>query len=138
LPLIRVDGILLEQVFVNLLENAARYCPLGSTVEIAATTEDQSLLVSVSDNGPGLTPGTEEKVFAKFYRGVSPPDARRGSGLGLAICRAVIRLHGGAITASNRPVGGAQFLIRLPIPREAPRIAQEPQHGELHCSAARV
>ena len=136
LPLIRIDGILLEQVFVNLLENAARYCPAGSTVEIAAATHDHSLVITVSDNGPGLAPGTEEKVFDKFFRGVSRPDAHRGSGLGLAICRAVIKLHGGSITAANRPTGGAQISIRLPVPQEAPPIAKEPQQGDLQFTAA--
>jgi two-component system sensor histidine kinase KdpD len=82
-------------------------------------------VITVADNGPGLPPGAEEKVFEKFFRGDGHPDARRGSGLGLAICRAVIRLHGGTITAANRAQGGAQFTIRLPIPKESPRVALE-------------
>jgi len=122
LPLIRVDGILLEQVLINLLENAARYTPPGSQIDIAARAQGSWLVLTVADNGPGLAPGTEEKVFEKFYRGASHPDARRGSGLGLSICRAVIRLHGGTVTASNRPTGGAQFTIRLPISQEPPRV----------------
>jgi two-component system sensor histidine kinase KdpD len=125
LPLIRVDGVLLEQVFINLLENAARYCPPGTRINVAAAVDGPWLMITVADNGPGIPPGSEEKVFEKFFRGDGHPDARRGSGLGLAICRAVIRLHGGTITAANRSTGGAQFTVRLPIPKESPRIAVE-------------
>ena len=81
------------------------------------------LVIRVSDNGPGFTPGTEERIFDKFYRGTRLPDARRGSGLGLAVCRAVVRLHGGTITAANLPSGGAEFTIRLPLDKNAPQVA---------------
>ncbi|MGC4105721.1 MAG: ATP-binding protein [Thermomicrobiales bacterium] len=122
LPLLKVDGILLEQVLINLLENAAQYSPPGSRVDVSAAVEGAWLIVRVADNGPGLTPGTEEKVFEKFFRGVTHPDARRGSGLGLAICRAVVQLHGGTITAANRTSGGALFTIRLPLSSDAPHV----------------
>src|SRR5262245_12459305 len=122
LPLIHVDGILIEQVFINLLENAARYCPAGSQVVISANVDGPWLAITVADNGPGVPPGMEEKIFEKFFRGAKHPDARRGSGLGLAICRAIIQLHGGTIKAANRPSGGAQFTIRLPISKEAPLV----------------
>ena len=121
LPLIFVDGLLLEQVFVNLLENAARYTPPGTQITISASPEGKWLAISVADNGPGLPPGTEERIFEKFYRGSPSADAGRGSGLGLAICRAVARVHGGTITASNRPGGGVEFLLRLPLPENPPR-----------------
>ena len=121
LPLVYVDGILLEQVFINLFENAARYTPPGSQIDVTARVDGAWLVIAVGDNGTGLPTGTEEKVFEKFFRGTARPDARRGSGLGLSICRAVIQLHGGTITAANRPTGGAQFTIRLPQSQQPPR-----------------
>ncbi len=125
LPLIWVDGLLLEQVFVNLLENAARYTPAGTQVLIAAAVDGQTLRVAVSDNGPGLPPGSEERIFDKFFRAATSADGGRGSGLGLAICRAIAAAHGGTLTASNRPGGGAEFVLRLPVPADAPRITVE-------------
>ncbi|MBX9583949.1 MAG: DUF4118 domain-containing protein, partial [Gemmataceae bacterium] len=125
LPLVFVDGLLLEQVFVNLLENAARYTPAGTPVTVTADVEGDRLTVRVADAGPGLAPGTEERVFDKFYRASAAVDAGRGSGLGLAICRAVAEAHGGAITARNRPGGGAEFAVRLPRAKDAPRVEVE-------------
>lgn len=126
LPLLLVDGLLLEQLFVNLLENAARYTPAGATVTISARPEGRWLVVTVADDGPGLPPGSEERIFEKFERGVPTADSGRGSGLGLAICRAVARVHGGTITAANRPAGGVQFTLRLPLPQDPPQVATEP------------
>lgn len=125
MSLLFVDGLLVEQVFVNLLENAARYTPAGSHVLVAATTHSRELVVTVADDGPGLPAGSEEKSFDRFYRGASGPDAGRGSGLGLAICRAILGLHGGTITAANRPGGGAEFAVRLPLAENPPRMPVE-------------
>ncbi|WP_165252045.1 sensor histidine kinase [Paludisphaera soli] len=122
LPLLLLDGLLLEQMFVNLLENAARYTPAGATVWITARPEARWLVVTVADDGPGLPPGSEERIFEKFERGAPSADAGRGSGLGLAICRAVAKVHGGSITAENRPGGGVQFRIRLPLPENPPKV----------------
>ncbi len=125
LPLILVDGLLLEQLLGNLLENAARYTPAGTTVTVTAFPEGKWLAISVADTGPGLQPGTEDRIFEKFYRAGGASDTVRGSGLGLAICRAVALAHGGKITASNRPGGGAEFLLRLPLSENAPRVVVE-------------
>jgi len=125
LPLLFVDGLLMEQVCVNLLENAARYTPEGTEVTIRAAVDGKHLRLTVSDNGPGLPDGAEERIFDKFYRASPTADGGRGSGLGLAICRAIVKAHGGAITASNRPGGGAEFLIRLPLPKDAPQVVVE-------------
>jgi two-component system, OmpR family, sensor histidine kinase KdpD len=125
LPLLFVDGLLLEQVFVNLLENAARYTPEGTHVTIRAAVDSQHLRIAVSDNGPGLPSGSEERVFEKFYRASPTADGGRGSGLGLAICRAVIKSHNGNIQASNLPGGGVEFVIQLPLPRNAPQVSVE-------------
>jgi two-component system sensor histidine kinase KdpD len=122
LPLIFVDGLLLEQLFVNLLENAARYTPPGTQVTITAVPDGRWLAISVTDTGPGLQAGNEERIFEKFYRGTPSADAGRGTGLGLAICRAVAGVHGGTIRASNRPGGGVEFLLRLPLPENPPRV----------------
>lgn len=125
-PLLKVDGFLLEQVLTNLLENAARYTPPGSQIEISAAMANRRAEIRVADHGPGLPPGTEQRVFDKFFRGnVTAPDGRRGVGLGLAICQAIVEAHGGHITAANRAVGGAEFLMTLPAHEVPPTIEAE-------------
>ena len=124
LPLIQVDGVLIEQVLINLLDNGIKYTPAKSEIEIAASASDGTVLVEVADRGPGFTPGEEERVFDKFYRGQTADT--RGVGLGLAICRAIVEAHGGNIWAENRPGGGATFRFTLPakdVPPEMPEIA---------------
>ena len=123
--MIFVDGLLLEQVLVNLLENAARYTPPATPLSVAALTDAGWLRLTVADNGPGLPTGAEERIFEKFYRGLPTTDAGRGSGLGLAICRAIAKVHGGDITAANRPAGGAEFLVQLPLVKNAPQVVVE-------------
>jgi two-component system sensor histidine kinase KdpD len=115
LPLVHLDELLFHQVLANLLENAARYTPAGTPIRIAAGATDHGLWLEVADAGPGLTPGDEERIFEKFYRGQRPP-ARSGTGLGLAICRSIVELHGGRIRAANQPGGGSVFRIELPQP----------------------
>ncbi|MBX7138089.1 MAG: sensor histidine kinase KdpD [Oligoflexia bacterium] len=115
LPLLSVDGLLLEQLFVNLLENIARHASAASAVEISGRHSGKSVEVEVADNGPGLELGTNVQIFEKLVRGKSS----HGFGLGLAICRTIAEAHGGTITASNRPSGGALFVLTLPL-QEAP------------------
>jgi two-component system, OmpR family, sensor histidine kinase KdpD len=114
LPLIRFDALLIERVLVNLLENAAKYTPAGSTVTVSAELVADQLSVSVSDNGPGLPIGREDAVFEKFTRG-DRESATPGVGLGLAICRAIVESHGGKIVGRNLPGGGASFVFTLPL-----------------------
>jgi two-component system, OmpR family, sensor histidine kinase KdpD len=123
-PLVNVDGLLLEEVIVNLLENAARYTPAGSRVEITAEASPDSAVIRVRDNGPGLPQGTEKRVFEKFYRGSAQvsADQRRGVGLGLAICQSILEVHGGRIEARNRPEGGAEFVLTLPCQEPPPKV----------------
>lgn len=124
LPLLFVDGLLLEQVLVNLVENAARYTPPGSRIELSARSLGNRVEFRVADDGPGLPPGSEARVFDKFFRGTTKAtDERRGVGLGLAICQAIIEAHQGRISAGNRPSGGAEFVISLPCEQPAPQIA---------------
>jgi two-component system sensor histidine kinase KdpD len=126
-PLLNIDGFLMEQALVNLLENATRYTPAGSAIEIAAFANDKRAEIRITDNGPGLPAGSEQKVFDKFFRGSTvAPDGRRGVGLGLAICQAIIEAHGGKITASNRSEGGAVFSIELPCTETPPLVEAEP------------
>jgi two-component system sensor histidine kinase KdpD len=123
LPLVFIDSILIEQVLVNLLENAIKYTPPGSRIDLSAWAEGQEVIVEVADRGPGLPPGEEERIFDKFYR-VHPTDA--GSiGLGLTICRAILEAHGGRIWAANRAGGGAVLRFVLPLEREPPQMKVE-------------
>jgi len=120
LPLVPMDEVLIEQVLINLLENAAKHTPPGTEIDVRAWAEEGQAVVEVGDRGPGLAPGEEDRIFEKFYRG-SRPQAR-GAGLGLAISRAIVEAHGGRIWALNRPEGGAAFRFVLPIGGEPPPI----------------
>ena len=114
LPMIMVDDVLIEQVLQNLIENAAYHTPAKSIISVDAVVKGGDVLVSVSDNGSGIPPGEEEKIFDKFYT-VSRRGAHKGSGLGLAICASIIGAHRRRIWAENRPEGGAVFRFTLPI-----------------------
>jgi two-component system sensor histidine kinase KdpD len=118
LPLVPIDDVLIEQVLMNLLDNALKYTPAGSPIEIIATAGERNVTVEVADRGPGLPPGEENKVFDKFYR--AAPTETRGAGLGLAICRGIVQAHGGRIWAQNLPGGGVAFLFTLPLGDDKP------------------
>ncbi|MBX3063380.1 MAG: sensor histidine kinase KdpD [Anaerolineae bacterium] len=122
LPLIRIDFVLMEQVLLNLLYNAAAYTPKGSKIEVSAHVEGKTMILLVEDNGPGLSSMDVERVFDKFYRGAGV--AAGGTGLGLSIARGLVEAHGGTIRAGNKPEGGAMFTIRLPI-TDAPPVPKE-------------
>jgi two-component system sensor histidine kinase KdpD len=126
LPLVPVDGVLIEQVFINLLENAVKYTPAGTPIEISAEATDGMVRVDVADRGPGIPAGEEIKVFEKFHRAPSGT-ASDGVGLGLTICRGIIVAHGGRIWAENRPGGGALFRFTLPLagPPQPAAISEE-------------
>jgi two-component system sensor histidine kinase KdpD len=125
LPLVAMDGALIEQMLLNLIDNALKYSPAGSPVDIKVWAAGKSLTLSVSDQGPGIAPGEEERIFEKLARGQAA-QSRPGAGLGLAICKGIVTAHGGRIQAVNHPQGGAQFLVTLPLgtppamPQEAP------------------
>jgi two-component system sensor histidine kinase KdpD len=114
LPLVLVEATLIVQMLGNLLENAAKYTPAGTTITISAAVQEETMFLAVADNGPGLPPGDSERMFECFQRGRSEGDIA-GAGLGLAICRAGAHLHGGEICAMNNPGGGARFEITLPV-----------------------
>ena len=113
LPAVCVDAHLITQVFVNLLENAIRHTPGGTRITVSAKPEGSFVAVMVDDSGPGLPAGDPERLFVKFQRGREESNAG-GAGLGLAICRAIVNAHGGQISASERPGGGARFVFTLP------------------------
>ena len=111
--------MLIEQVLINILENAVKYTPAGSAIDISAASVGGAVRVDIADRGPGFATGEEERVFDKFYR--SPGAKGRGVGLGLAISRAIIDTHGGTIWAEPRAGGGAVFHFTLPIGDAAAR-----------------
>jgi two-component system sensor histidine kinase KdpD len=110
LPLIPFDGLLIEQVLVNLFDNAIKYTPKGTPLELSASESFYTVTVELADRGPGIPPGDEERIFEKFVRGRG---VAGGVGLGLAICRTIISAHGGKIWAENREGGGAVFRFTL-------------------------
>lgn len=114
LPLIECDTLLMERVFCNLLENAAKYTPPGSHLMISARVDDRCCEIVFADDGPGLPAGREEALFEKFIRG-NAESAIPGVGLGFSIARAIVNAHGGTITAANAAEGGARIVIRLPL-----------------------
>jgi two-component system sensor histidine kinase KdpD len=114
LPLVAMDGVLMEQLLLNLLDNALKYSPPGTPVDIKAWAAGKSLTLSISDQGPGIATGDEDRIFEKLARGHAASN-RPGAGLGLAICKGIVTAHGGRIQAVNHPQGGAQFLVTLPL-----------------------
>lgn len=123
LPLVLVDGVLLEQVIINLVENAVRYAPRGSSIDLSASASDRNVIVEVADRGPGIPVGEESRIFDKFYRGKLTREG--GVGLGLTICRGIVDAHGGRIWADNRPAGGAIIRFLIPLPDEQLTIERE-------------
>jgi two-component system, OmpR family, sensor histidine kinase KdpD len=125
MPLLFADPVLLAQVFYNLFDNATKYSPAQTPIDVEAKQADGALVVIVADGGPGIPPGAEHRVFEKFFRGSH--SGVQGAGLGLAICLAIVEAHGGTITASNRVGGGAAFRMTLPIGEAPPEIPEEAQ-----------
>jgi len=112
LPLVPFDALLIEQVLVNLLDNAIKYTPRETPLDLSAELKGDSLLVELADRGPGIPAGEEKRIFEKFVRGSV---VKGGIGLGLTICHTIVTAHGGSIRAENRPGGGAVFQFTLPI-----------------------
>lgn len=114
LPPLPIDAVLIEQVLINLLENALKYTPPGSPISISAVHEGEGIQIDVADRGPGVIERERNLIFDKFYR--SKPDVSDGgAGLGLAICHGVVAAHGGRIWVEAREAGGANFRFWLPI-----------------------
>ncbi|MDE3010267.1 MAG: DUF4118 domain-containing protein [Pseudomonadota bacterium] len=114
LPLVECDGVLIERVLANLLENACKYTPPDSPLEILVHRAERELQVRVRDHGPGIPPALKEAIFEKFTRGHAE-SATPGVGLGLAICRAIVAAHGGRIWVEPTHPNGATFVFSLPL-----------------------
>lgn len=122
-PFLQVDPVLFEQVLFNLLDNAARYTPPGTPLELEVDEGPLGAQVAVMDRGPGVRPEEAERLFDKFVRGAQQGVA--GAGLGLAICRGIVVAHGGLIRVDARSGGGASFVIDLPLHGTPPAVPVE-------------
>jgi two-component system sensor histidine kinase KdpD len=123
LPMVEIDPVLFEQVLFNLLDNAAKYAPAGTTVRIQSWRDGESVILQVLDEGEGVPPSDLEQIFDKFYRVQKADQVRAGTGLGLAISRGFIEAMHGTITAANRTDRtGAVFTITLPVPAQAQKL----------------
>ena len=125
--LVSVDPVLVEQLLVNLLENAARHTPPGTEVLIRVRGGPTGLDLEVADRGPGIVPGEEDLVFERFHRGGRATG--QGAGLGLAIARAIAEVHGGTLRVSTRPEGGASFRLQVPGSGVSPPVPAETDGG---------
>lgn len=122
MTLVPLDSVLIEQVLVNLLDNAVKHTPAGTPIHIEARVTDGAVEIEVADRGPGLAEADAPNVFDKFHRGSAK---HVGAGLGLTICRGIVIAHGGKIWAAPRPGGGASFRFTLPLEGEPPAVAEE-------------
>jgi two-component system sensor histidine kinase KdpD len=116
-----LDAVLAEQLLFNLLENAIKYTPSGSPIEVHAREDGKDVIVEIRDRGPGIAPGEEGRIFERFYRSAEGGTVG-GTGLGLAVCQAVVKAHGGRITAQSREGGGTVFRFTLPLEGTPPAV----------------
>jgi two-component system sensor histidine kinase KdpD len=107
-----VDYVQMQQVLANLLDNAAKYSPAGSRIQVTGRIEAGAYVLRVHDAGPGIPAGEAERIFSKFYR---LSGRRTGTGLGLAICKGLVEAHGGRIAVENPGRPGAVFAVSLPV-----------------------
>lgn len=113
--LVKIDARLIMQVIINLVDNAVKYTPPGSTIVIETKVGDGLAAVTVSDNGSGISNESKEHIFDMFYTANNKAaDSRRSLGLGLALCKSIIGAHGGTITVSDNQPHGAVFQFTLP------------------------
>ena len=122
LPLIKADFVLTEQVLANLLVNAAIHTPPGTPIEISARATGRTLVLEISDRGPGLPPDQVDRIFDLFHR--APTAKPGGTGLGLAIVKGFVEAQGGQVSAANRAGGGMVFGVTLPA-TDAPHLPEE-------------
>ena len=120
MPMLDLDDVLFEQVLFNLLDNAAKYSPPGSRIDIRSSRDGELVEIEVVDEGSGIPPNDLERIFDKFYRVQAQDRRRAGTGLGLAICRGFVEALAGRIIARNRrDRSGAVLTIGVPVPATA-------------------
>lgn len=129
LPLVQADGILIEQVLINLLDNALKYSEAASKIMISIRQQGKQLEIVVANRGHGIPETDLSKVFDKFYR-LSSPLQVSGTGLGLAICKGLIEAHGGDIWAENNKLGGVTITFTLPLTDQSIGLVPEMSEGE--------
>ncbi|MHB8110148.1 MAG: DUF4118 domain-containing protein [Syntrophorhabdaceae bacterium] len=129
-PALMADFILIEQVLINLLENAAKYSPPDTPILISVEQREEEILVTVADSGPSIPGSHKEQIFTKFYRQDSSHHVS-GTGLGLSICKGIIEAHGGHIGIESSAEYGNKFSFSLPVPRELPD-GENPERGKVH------
>jgi two-component system sensor histidine kinase KdpD len=123
LPMVALDPVLFEQVLFNLLDNAAKYAPAGTTIRIQSWRDGEHIGLQVLDEGNGIAPQDLAHIFDKFYRAQKADHVRAGTGLGLAISRGFVEaMHGTIVGANRTDRSGAVFTIRLPIPASAAQL----------------
>jgi two-component system sensor histidine kinase KdpD len=127
LPLLKLDFVLIEQVFINLLDNAAKYSSAGASVRVAARLAGDRVDIMVEDEGVGIPEADLERVFDKFYRVRHGDRQMAGTGLGLSICRGIVEEHGGSIRAVSPAAAGrgTRFVVTLPVEADSPRVEQQ-------------
>jgi two-component system sensor histidine kinase KdpD len=116
LLIVPMDGTLIEQVLINLLENASKHAPADSTIEVEAKADGGYALIEVRDHGKGIAPEDLPYLFESYVpNGTKSPDSSRGMGIGLSICKTIVKAHGGTLEAVNGKEDGAVFFFRLPL-----------------------
>lgn len=121
LPPLQADPLRLERILYNLLENAVKYSPTGGEVRVSAKPQGEHLVIGVSDQGIGISPADQEKLFAPFQRLEKRPSGVRGVGLGLMVCRRLVEAHGGHIWVESEPSHGSTFFFAMPLSQGSPR-----------------
>ncbi|MDD5672801.1 MAG: sensor histidine kinase KdpD [Chitinivibrionales bacterium] len=122
MPFVKIDTVLLEQALINIVLNATQYTPAGAAIFLSARYDSPDLVLTIEDEGPGFSPESRERIFDKFYR--VPGTQPGGTGLGLSIVKGIVEFHGGTVGVRNRPAGGAQFTVRLPVPQKMPSLTE--------------
>ncbi|MFZ2726858.1 MAG: DUF4118 domain-containing protein [Methylococcaceae bacterium] len=125
LSLIYVDAVLIQQVIINLLDNANKYSAIEKPIDIIVDSNHKELMISIADRGEGIAESFKEKIFEKFFQ-LHKETPQRGVGLGLSICKAIINAHGGEIHAINREGGGLMVIVNLPTLENPPTMDLEP------------
>jgi signal transduction histidine kinase len=121
LPQVYADPLRLERILYNLLENAVKYSPQGGKIRVSVRPEGEYLVIGVSDQGIGISPSDQAKLFAPFQRLEEfRPEGARGVGLGLLVCRRLVEAHGGRIWVESEPGRGSTFFFTMPLSQNRP------------------